>query len=720
MLKRLTLLCVLPLALSTSAFAQNISDFWRTSDGVVQQALGKTAHSEWQGVRPAEFSCLDQNLRQRGANMDGLLSRSVLPADPQLPQLRSNCRRQLAQGPQPAAPQPALRKTMSDWEAWEAQVVDNLSRNKRYPADAVSRQEQGTVIVSFTVDRNGNLLDSQIKQSSGSGSLDREVLELLSRINRFPPLPSDYTKDTISLTIPIKFSLHKAPDQQPSATLTILSAPSPAPSPPTQSTAATASTPQPPSSQPGGQLSQTALEALRERIGQCWQPPAEIDLGSRPYAILRILFKPDGSLAGDPILVEASASPVGPAVAESGKRALLLCQPFTMLKPERYDLWKDIELKFDLAQLSSSGKSIERSEPHSDESEPAASACDTYAASEFDTQRKAPGIPFDKIDPSLAVPACESAVQQFPDDTRLIYQLGRAYQKANNFTSALAQYRKAAEHHFALAQTSLGAMYANGGGTTQDYQEAVIWYRKAAEQNLGLAQFNLGQMYVNGWGVSKNYQQALAWFRKAADQNLAAAQFNLGLIYESGNITAPDYQEALAWYQKAANQGHEEARMKLQELTDKIGGPALGNNATGMSGKTEEFGSHGILCQSIHCDEFPKSETPRCSHCDGILKDSIPSCSDLELQKKAAISFTNKYLVGLTTGITLATVNTPFRDVITESRSNDGLDCTATIIGSSTIFFNPNGKPAQGGTVRIRYTARKTDEGKLFVEAFDY
>jgi hypothetical protein len=137
--------------------------------------------------------------------------------------------------------------------------------------------------------------------------------------------------------------------------------------------------------------------------------------------------------------------------------------------------------------------------------------------------------------------------------------------------------------------------------------------------------------------------------------------------------------------------------------------------------KAEEFGSHGVLCQTIHCDEIPKSEIPKCSHCDGIPKsDPMWSCSDLELQKKAAISFTKKYLVGLTTGITLATINTPFIDVITEFRSNDRLDCTATVIGSSTIFVTPNGAPAQGGKARIRYIARKTDEGKLFVEAFDY
>jgi hypothetical protein len=63
------------------------------------------------------------------------------------------------------------------------------------------------------------------------------------------------------------------------------------------------------------------------------------------------------------------------------------------------------------------------------------SACDTYAASEFDPNRKAEGVPFEKVDPHFAIPACEAAVHQFPDDDRLHFQLGRAYDKAGNFAA---------------------------------------------------------------------------------------------------------------------------------------------------------------------------------------------------------------------------------------------------------------------------------------------
>jgi len=99
------------------------------------------------------------------------------------------------------------------------------------------------------------------------------------------------------------------------------------------------------------QLSQSEIDALRARISNCWSPPPGIDVNSKLYVVLRVLFKTDGSMSQAPVLVEGSASPLGPALAESAKRALLLCQPFTMLKLEHYDQWKDIELKFDPHEL---------------------------------------------------------------------------------------------------------------------------------------------------------------------------------------------------------------------------------------------------------------------------------------------------------------------------------------------------------------------------------
>jgi len=95
------------------------------------------------------------------------------------------------------------------------------------------------------------------------------------------------------------------------------------------------------------QLSLSEFDAFRQRVGECWTPPPGVDSTTKLHVILRVQFKLDGSVARPPELVSGPASPLGPPMAESAKRALLRCQPFTMLNPEHYEQWKDIEINFD-------------------------------------------------------------------------------------------------------------------------------------------------------------------------------------------------------------------------------------------------------------------------------------------------------------------------------------------------------------------------------------
>lgn len=162
--------------------------------------------------------------------------------------------------------------------------------------------------------------------------------------------------------------------------------------------------------------------------------------------------------------------------------------------------------------------------------------CDKYAASDTDSGAKAPGIPLEKINPALALPACAAAVQEFPHKPRLLFQLGRVYRAADNFKSAVEYYRKAAEQNYAAAQNSLGYAYANGQGVPVDGQQALAWYRKAADQGLAAAQNNLGAMYAKGQGVQQDAQQAAAWFGKAAKQGLLSAQTNLAAIQGTSGV----------------------------------------------------------------------------------------------------------------------------------------------------------------------------------------
>src|SRR5882724_7715643 len=94
-------------------------------------------------------------------------------------------------------------------------------------------------------------------------------------------------------------------------------------------------------------LSQSELDAMRSALRECWRIPEGAVDGGKLVVVIRVLFKRDGTLSAPPQLVAASPSPLfGPAMAESAIRAVRSCQPFKMLRPDHYDLWKDIEITF--------------------------------------------------------------------------------------------------------------------------------------------------------------------------------------------------------------------------------------------------------------------------------------------------------------------------------------------------------------------------------------
>lgn len=88
-----------------------------------------------------------------------------------------------------------------------ALVSAHLNRRKVYPAAARQARQQGVVTVRFTVDRNGNVSGVSIKRSSGHDILDRATLDLLQRVAPLPRMPSSVQRESITLSLPIDYSL---------------------------------------------------------------------------------------------------------------------------------------------------------------------------------------------------------------------------------------------------------------------------------------------------------------------------------------------------------------------------------------------------------------------------------------------------------------------------------------------------------------------------------
>ncbi|MGC9189060.1 MAG: energy transducer TonB, partial [Sulfurihydrogenibium sp.] len=79
-----------------------------------------------------------------------------------------------------------------------------IEKNKYYPNEAKRRGEEGTPVVKVTIGEDGKIQDIVLIKSSGSFILDREVINLLKSIGKFPPPPGG---KSITVNIAVEYSL---------------------------------------------------------------------------------------------------------------------------------------------------------------------------------------------------------------------------------------------------------------------------------------------------------------------------------------------------------------------------------------------------------------------------------------------------------------------------------------------------------------------------------
>jgi hypothetical protein len=85
---------------------------------------------------------------------------------------------------------------------------------------------------------------------------------------------------------------------------------------------------------------------FREHLKTCSVLPASIAPTDKVKIVLRANLLPDGTLASQPLLIEASASAKGPLLMRAAIDALAACQPYAVLPADKYNEWKVLDLSF--------------------------------------------------------------------------------------------------------------------------------------------------------------------------------------------------------------------------------------------------------------------------------------------------------------------------------------------------------------------------------------
>ncbi len=87
----------------------------------------------------------------------------------------------------------------------------NLIEDKKiYPNSAKRLKQQGRVIVSFLITKEGNFKNISLKDSSKYKKLNKAALELLNNISKFEPIPDELGKNKWVIEIPINYKILRA------------------------------------------------------------------------------------------------------------------------------------------------------------------------------------------------------------------------------------------------------------------------------------------------------------------------------------------------------------------------------------------------------------------------------------------------------------------------------------------------------------------------------
>ena len=125
------------------------------------------------------------------------------------------------------------------------------------------------------------------------------------------------------------------------------------------------------------------------------------------------------------------------------------------------------------------------------------------------------------------------------------YKKGDEAYAREDYATAFKEFSALAKQGYARAQFTLGVMYNNANGVTQNYREAVKWYRLAAEQGYGKAQTNLGMMYYFGHGVLQDNIYAYMWTNIGASKE--TRKYDRGLMIRDDikkRLTASQLEKA--------------------------------------------------------------------------------------------------------------------------------------------------------------------------------
>ncbi|MEQ8935234.1 MAG: hypothetical protein RIE56_05530, partial [Amphiplicatus sp.] len=109
----------------------------------------------------------------------------------------------------------------------------------------------------------------------------------------------------------------------------------------------------------GDRLTASDVSKMKAAVGRCWSVTALAGAPDANKLVVQLEFElnRDGTLTGSPRVANAmqinmSGNRFWKVAEQTAIRAVVSCQPYDFLSPDRYDTWREMELYFDPSEMA--------------------------------------------------------------------------------------------------------------------------------------------------------------------------------------------------------------------------------------------------------------------------------------------------------------------------------------------------------------------------------
>lgn len=108
---------------------------------------------------------------------------------------------------QPTASSPTLSEEVKAdlLSQYKSELRAKIEENKFYPPASRRLGQTGTVIVAFTLLKDGHIINVRIDSPSSYERLNESALEAVKRVHGFKPIPVELELSQMDIKVPVKF-----------------------------------------------------------------------------------------------------------------------------------------------------------------------------------------------------------------------------------------------------------------------------------------------------------------------------------------------------------------------------------------------------------------------------------------------------------------------------------------------------------------------------------